>query len=696
MDKEKIKKLRNRVIGSTIIIIAIIGGLRTYDDLKRNQEVLENKNQRFYKDINYIYQEEIDKIKRLITQNLTLITKSPQTIKSYKNKDKEALYNYAKPFYDSIKNVLQGTTRMHFHDKNHISFLRVHKKHKSGDNLKLVRPMITHAIEEQKITVGYEHGKHDYDKMTFRMAFPIFDKDEFLGVVEIGTDTNYINDKLEKVISDIYDRDTMVINIIKEDTINFDKLGDYTGKINGYRYRNSENIDHIIKNAQDTISDQIVEVDENVYSLQLSDIKLYNSRDKIIGNYFYIVDITKDIEENKMFFLSSLAKPIIATILLVLLVGWVFLYFYKNFLVLERRTRAILDAQSSLVVLSNGEKILDTNITMLEYYGFENLDQFRQKFDCICDSFEEGADLLQKYDEDGFLWIEQLMKDDKKIYKAGIKDRTGKLNIFSIVLNTYSLDTRGDKLYYVVTLTNISDLERANTQLIEQSKQASLGEMIGNISHQWRQPLSTISSIASGIKLRFEFGKFDIKELTSEMDAIVNKAKYLSETIDTFRNFIKEKKERRDVILQDRIDVALGIVQSAVTDNHIELIKDIDYDNGVKINLVIGELSQVIINIINNSKDAIVINGIEKGFIKISLQAAEKEATITIEDNGGGIKEEIIKKVFDPYFTTKHQSQGTGLGLYMSYKIVTESLHGKLYVENTDRGVKFFIKLPLS
>ena len=179
------------------------------------------------------------------------------------------------------------------------------------------------------------------------------------------------------------------------------------------------------------------------------------------------------------------------------------------------------------------------------------------------------------------------------------------------------------------------------------------------------------------------------------MDNVLGQSEYLSQTIDIFRDFIKEKKERKEVILQERINRALQVIEPSLANNYIQLINNINKHEPIKINLVIGELSEVIINIINNSKDAIKENNIQNPWIKIDLEKNEDHIIISIEDNAKGIPEDILDKIFDPYFTTKHKSQGTGLGLHISYKIVTQSLHGELYAKNSENGAVFYIKLPI-
>ena len=231
-------------------------------------------------------------------------------------------------------------------------------------------------------------------------------------------------------------------------------------------------------------------------------------------------------------------------------------------------------------------------------------------------------------------------------------------------------------------------------QLLHQSKMASLGDMIANIAHQWRQPLSIISTTASGMKLEKEYNLLTDEKMTKYCDSIVYKTEYLSKTIDTFRNFIKENKEEKEVMLQDCIKTALSIIDTTLQNNHIKLIVDINSCEDIKTPLVSGELEQVIINVINNAKDILIERFADKPFVKISLKTYDDLIYIIIEDNGGGIDKGIISKIFEPYFTTKHQSLGTGLGLHMSYKIVKESLNGNIHVENTNIGAKFIIELP--
>jgi signal transduction histidine kinase len=218
--------------------------------------------------------------------------------------------------------------------------------------------------------------------------------------------------------------------------------------------------------------------------------------------------------------------------------------------------------------------------------------------------------------------------------------------------------------------------------------------MIGNIAHQWRQPLSVISTCATGLILEKESGLLNDKRLIKSLYNIHEHTRHLSKTIDTFRNYLNTTKEYCEVIFQDSIKESLRILDSTFKNNFITLKTNIDEIEPIKIKLVKGEFSEVLINILNNAKDVLLIEKVTSPWIELLVKKESDKIIVTIEDNGGGIDPKIIDRIFEPYFTTKHKSQGTGLGLHMSYKIVTESLKGSIYVKNTNNGAKFFIEIP--
>jgi len=220
-------------------------------------------------------------------------------------------------------------------------------------------------------------------------------------------------------------------------------------------------------------------------------------------------------------------------------------------------------------------------------------------------------------------------------------------------------------------------------KLAQQSKLASMGEMIANIAHQWRQPLSVISTSISGVKLNLEFDMLEKDQIERCISNVEKQTNYLSNTIDNFRSFIKGDKASKEISLKEVFDYTNSLLSATLSSSYIKLV--IPIDNNIIFMGNKNEISEAFINLINNSKDVLVSKYKEDEekiiFIKSNI-INETSLEIKFYDNGLGIDESIIDKVLEPYFTTKHQSIGTGLGLSMVEKIVREKYHGEVHVEN--------------
>ena len=236
--------------------------------------------------------------------------------------------------------------------------------------------------------------------------------------------------------------------------------------------------------------------------------------------------------------------------------------------------------------------------------------------------------------------------------------------------------------------------------LFQQSKMASLADMLENIAHQWRQPLSSISTNASGLEAEFEFGVLDDEKLKNGLENIINSSEQLSRTIEDFRKFFKPEKQKSVFPISSTIKKTLQIMESKFKSKSIEIIKNIQE---TEIESYENELIQVIINILNNAKDA--LEKIENPkYIFIDIYKEKGQLVIEIKDNANGISDNIINKVFEPYFTTKHKSQGTGIGLFMSEELVVKHMNGRICAKNVSyeyngkeyRGAQFTVKLPIN
>jgi PAS domain S-box-containing protein len=223
-----------------------------------------------------------------------------------------------------------------------------------------------------------------------------------------------------------------------------------------------------------------------------------------------------------------------------------------------------------------------------------------------------------------------------------------------------------------------------------QSRHASLGQMLANIAHQWRQPLTELSLAMFNIKKAAQNDRAE--DVAKFYDESKNIIKNMSQTIDDFTNFFSPDKEKHYFNISESIQEAIGLLESVINDEMITIKTSFE---DIEVLGITNELTQVIINLINNSKDAFIHNSILLREIAITIKRENAFALIEVGDNAGGISKENIEKIFEPYFTTKHKSRGTGLGLFMSKMICEQGLGGTLDVKSKKNTTTFSIKIPL-
>ncbi|MEA3512010.1 MAG: hybrid sensor histidine kinase/response regulator [Campylobacterota bacterium] len=258
------------------------------------------------------------------------------------------------------------------------------------------------------------------------------------------------------------------------------------------------------------------------------------------------------------------------------------------------------------------------------------------------------------------------------------KDKTELTNIKLFTTIYASIRSYRDIINQKETLTRLRDQQQL---LQEQSKMASMGEMLESIAHQWRQPLSVITVAASGMKMQKEFDILTDEQFYNTSDSITNAATHLSETIDDFRDFFKKDKKREPFSLKFALQRSLELLSSKLKNSGIDIVEDID---DIEIIGLKNEMVQVFMNILGNANDALKNIKIEKKYIFVSIHKEDDKNVITIKDNGGGIPENIIDNVFDSHFTTKGEEDGTGIGLYMSKQIIENHMNGILSVKNIE------------
>jgi PAS domain S-box-containing protein len=228
-------------------------------------------------------------------------------------------------------------------------------------------------------------------------------------------------------------------------------------------------------------------------------------------------------------------------------------------------------------------------------------------------------------------------------------------------------------------------------QLQLRSRHAAMGEMIDNIAHQWRQPLNNLGLIMQGIQKKFSDGNLTPERMQDQAKIGMSLIRYMSQTINDFTNFFRDDKAIAQFKVKDVVATALSFMETSLKRNSITVKADIGED--IRIRGFRNEYTQVVVNILNNARDIFVERGIRSRMITLSAFKEDRASVLSIADNGGGISSELMERIFLPYFTTKAQNKGTGIGLYMSKMIIENNMNGKLSVRNNGEGAEFRIEV---
>ncbi|KAB0669678.1 PAS domain S-box protein [Oryzomonas sagensis] len=238
----------------------------------------------------------------------------------------------------------------------------------------------------------------------------------------------------------------------------------------------------------------------------------------------------------------------------------------------------------------------------------------------------------------------------------------------------------------------IIELRQRDQMLFQQSRLAAMGEMVNNIAHQWRQPLNNVGLIIQNLQISQKSGEISGEEFDREVADTMQLIHHMSATIDDFRNFFRQDKEKHTFSVAKAVELAVGLIDATLKNGYIATELQLDTDVtavGYK-----NEYSQVLLNIINNAKDVLQERRVDNPRITIRAFRDNDLSVVTVRDNGGGIDESICNKIFDPYFTTKEPDKGTGIGLYMSKVIIEKNMNGRLTVLNHRDGAEFRVELP--
>ena len=467
-------------------------------------------------------------------------------------------------------------------------------------------------------------------------------------------------------------------------------------------YRDSNGYE-FVKTIIKTIKDKSERFDEYYWYKPNKGMKTYKKisfykylepYNMVIGTGEYVDEYEAFVKEKTLKYLTYIKKDTKKDIFILDYSGRFILYKNNKFI-----GKNVLDVEKDKSVkdlIENMPSMLNKHSLFIEYKASNNNRiGYAKKFN------NWSWILVSSYSKDK---MGKLIQDKKEFLDNKYESFVYKIFIISIILTFVLLIV---SIYISKTLKYKfdkykKDLNEKQNILFQQSKMASMGEMIGNIAHQWRQPLSTILTASTGMLLQKQMNNLEDEFFFDATKRINASVKHLSKTIDDFRNFYSPHKVKTNFSLKNTFNTTLDLLQAQLTSKDIRIVKDIE---DIEMFSYENELIQALINIINNARDELIKKdkSIEK-VIFISSIVSAKKVSIIIRDNAGGISADIIERIFEPYFTTKHKAQGTGIGLYMTEEIIVKHLDGKISVKNHDFiynnkkyiGAEFTIEFSLS
>lgn len=408
---------------------------------------------------------------------------------------------------------------------------------------------------------------------------------------------------------------------------------------------------------------------------------------------------------------------VIEIVLLILILIGTFIYWNLKLKESEAKFRTLFDiAPVFLNSFDKNGKIILWNKECEKAFGW-TFDEIKNKKDSLSLFYDDPKvceDVMKSFENisDSFEeWHPKTKNGETLIVKwANIKLPNGEIINIGLDITqqrNYEISIREKALELKVAKSQLENLNsslekriedeiKKNTKqqhmIMQQNKLAQMGEMIENIAHQWRQPLAQINSSIILIDAILEKHNFKDTLVENKLTEIESLTSYMSKTISDFKNFFNPNKKKTIFNVEEAIQKASDILKGLINSHHIQI--EINIEKDLKINSYLGELQQVILIIINNSIDAFIHMNIHFPKILINAYTDNESLVIHIEDNALGINSDLLDKIFEPYFTTKHKAQGTGLGLYIAKMIVENSLLGFLSVENKQNGACFTIKIP--
>jgi len=636
------------------------------------------------------------------SKNMLYSIQELDTFKDYRKDNTLSINNLFLTFVKIDSNIIQ----LRYIDKNGYEQIRVDRKNENTEPYLIKKEHLQNKSERyyfknsklkqankvwfSQLDLNVENGKIEIPhKATLRAVMPLEKDGEFDGILIINL---FMENFLKKFTNaPLYD---FILTNDKGEIL--------------LHYNENKNWEKYTKGSY-TLQDEFPYEIQNILNNPVYKTEQFVSR-KINKHLIIILQLNQKYEQlqqqesYKKYFIVALL-----TILFSMLLSIITVKILQNKIsLIKDKVNLSLDRASDIAHLGfwKYNTIKDTITWNKGVYEILELDNTTQEI-----SFEEFLTFVDKKDIQKIKEEYKNSIEEARKYFIKYKIRTAKDNIKYVEERAiHTFGTNGNHIktegsLYDVTKLTLLQKEQLEQQkmLLNQSKLASMGEMIANISHQWRQPLSVISIGATGMKIQKEYDMLTDDFFYNTCESINENAQYLSQTIEDFTKYIKGDAKPIRFDLKNDTYSFIKLVDSTIKKHHLTII--LNLKEHVKIKGYPTELVQCFINIFNNAKDALIENIPEEDerYIFISQEIIDSKVLITFKDSAGGISKEILPRIFEPYFTTKHQSQGTGLGLHMSYNLIVKSMQGEIKAQNITyhfnnksyKGALFTILIPI-
>ena len=673
-------------------------------DFALNQEI-EKLNTHYNLTMDY-FVNDATSIRDNISKNQKIINifrEAQNASKEQKDILRSKLHKLLIPMYSRLQS--RGILQWQFVFPNNISFLRMHKPSKYGDDLTDVRFSLNQANKFKKTIVGFEQGRVTHG---FRYVFPFYDKKgNHLGAIDIALSSYSLQRKLKNVNKlhshFLVNKNVFFVKTWQEKDLIVDYIQSKEHKDYMFTLTKDFNKSENEKKQINIILPLKDQIDFNInlkkpFSLYkiinksaevITFLPIKNTKNNISA---YIVIYDKNSGIYNIYYNYKLSSIIVFIGLLLLLY-----FIYKNIISKIELTKS-LNLISKYVIYSktdlrgNITEVSDAFCKITKYSKREIVGRSHKILRHPSVEKEVYRDMWKTISS-GKQWQGEIININKNKEPFWV---------FPIISPEY--DSNGNHIGYIAIkydITSKKNFDDQHKQLMHSEKLAGMGEMIGNIAHQWRQPLSVISTVSTGMVMKQEFGMLKDEDILKNCNTINENAQYLSKTIDDFKNFIKGDRTKKIFNLTENINKFLHLVKGTIKTHNINIV--LELNDEINIHGYENELIQCFINIFNNSKDALNENNVKNKILQISTKEEDNKVIIKIKDNAGGIPNDILPKIFEAYFTTKHESKGTGLGLNMTHKLIKEGMDGSINANNVSYkydnidciGAEFTIILPI-